>query len=142
MTKLTTRDERAVATAPTLTPRCDVVETESAVHLVAEMPGVDETGVSIELEDGVLTITGTPTAIADEAPETEVTEGETAGSSARNVWSEFRLGPYERRFRLSETIDPDGIRATITNGLLTVGLAKRAPRARKIAVTAGEVSPS
>ena len=61
MTKLTTRDERAVATAPTLTPRCDVVETESAVHLVAEMPGVDETGVSIELEDGVLTITGTPT---------------------------------------------------------------------------------
>lgn len=129
------------ARSPKLTPRCDVVESESAVHLVAEMPGVDESGVRVQLEEGVLTITGTPAKLAARgaAPES-ASEAQGSAPAARGVWSEFELGSYERRFRLSDAIDPDGIRATIANGLLTVELAKRAPRARTIEVTAGDVA--
>lgn len=127
------------ARTPKLTPRCDIVESESAVHLLAEMPGVDKSGVSVQLEEGVLTITGTPAQLASQASE-PASEAQRSSSAPRGVWSEFELGSYERRFRLSDAIDPDGIRATIANGLLTVELAKRAPRARTIEVTAGEVT--
>ncbi len=129
MTELTTtqKSENAVEATharPNLMPRCDVVETETAVHLIAEMPGVDEKGVAVRLADGVLTIAGSP----------RIADGTERGASP---WTEFELGDYERRFQISDLIDPDGISASVANGLLRVELAKRAPRVRKIEVRVG-----
>ena len=100
----------------------DIYETEEALHLVADMPGVASEGVEIDLREGLLTLLG-KSAPVDEA-----------GVQYR----EFRPGNYYRRFTLSETIDQERIEAKLHNGVLEVRLPK-VPKARprKIQVQVG-----
>ncbi|HHD64714.1 MAG TPA: Hsp20/alpha crystallin family protein [Desulfobulbaceae bacterium] len=104
-------------------PAVDIFEDEEKVTVMAEMPGVKNTGVDVSLEDDVLTIRGN---------REEVTlEG-------RPLLQEYESGSYLRRFTVAETIDQDNIRAAMTNGLLKVELPKAAPaQPRKIEVQAG-----
>jgi HSP20 family molecular chaperone IbpA len=105
-----------------LVPRCDIYEDKDAVHLLAEMPGVDETSIDVTLERSVLTITGR---FEPPAPE-----------GLRPVWREFEGGEYRRSFELSNEADADGIRASIEHGLLRVDVPKTKPAQRKIPVMA------
>jgi len=109
--------------ARTYVPRADVYETEEAIFVVAEMPGVSEGDVDITLEKNVLILTGN------------------AGSSAPEgynvVYREYHEGDYERRFALSNSVDREGIEATMTQGVLTLKLPKAKEAVpRKIAVKA------
>ncbi len=105
-------------------PAVDIFEDEEKVTVVAEMPGVKNTGVDVALEDDVLTIRGER---QDDTPD----EG-------RLLLQEYESGSYLRRFTVAETIDQDNIRAVMTNGLLKVELPKAAPaKPRKIEVQAG-----
>lgn len=105
-------------------PRADVYETGDAIVVVADMPGVDESGVSITLEKNVLTVRG------DVAVP--------ARNGHRLVYSEWEDGDYERSFVLSEGVDRDGIAATVKSGVLRLTLPKaRQAMARKIPVKAG-----
>ena len=108
------------APAPVTRPRTDVLETDDALILVADLPGVDEASVELSLTDDVLTLRARPAAPSAEG--------------WRAVWSEFTLGDYERRFRLSAEIDGDAIAASIQQGRLQVTLPKRRPRSTKIEV--------
>jgi len=103
-------------------PPVDIYETEEALHLVADMPGVASECVEIDLREGLLTLLG-KSAPVDEA-----------GVQYR----EFRPGNYYRRFTLSETIDQERIEAKLHNGVLEVRLPK-VPKARprKIQVQVG-----
>lgn len=105
-------------------PRADVYETSGAIVVVADMPGVDENGVSITLEKNVLTIRGdVPVPVPD---------------GRRLAYSEWEDGDYERSFVLSEGVDREGIGATVKNGVLRLTLPKaREALARKIPVKAG-----
>ena len=105
-------------------PAVDIYETDDQVTVIAEMPGVQNTGVDVSLEDGVLTIRGHRT---DEDHQ----EG-------RVLLQEYESGSYLRRFTLAETIDQDKIRASMANGLLKVELPKAEPaKPRKIEVQTG-----
>lgn len=105
-------------------PRSDVYETDAAIVVVAEMPGVDEKNVDITLEKNVLTITGR---VKEEAPE-----------GLRLALSEYGSGDFERRFALSQSVDRDGISAAVKNGILTLTLPKaREAQPRRIEVKAG-----
>lgn len=105
-------------------PAVDIFETDEAVTVMAEMPGVDKSGVDINLEDDVLTIKG--------LREEDGAEGETI------LLKEYESGSYMRRFTLSETIDQSKIEATMQNGMLLLKLPKAAPaKPRKIEVSAG-----
>jgi HSP20 family protein len=105
-------------------PRADVYETEDAIVVVADMPGVDENTVDITLEDNVLTINGY---VDSEQPE---------GYSLAHA--EYRVGDYLRAFTLSDQIQRDGIEATVKDGVLRLYLPKvTAAPMRRIPITAG-----
>jgi len=105
-------------------PRSDVYETDEAIVVVAEMPGVDESSVSITLEKNVLTLMGE---VKGEAPK-----------GYRLALSEYGTGDFERRFALSQNVDRDGISAAVKNGILTLTLPKaREAQPRRIEVKAG-----
>jgi len=104
-------------------PQVDIIERKSDILVTADMPGVDETSVDINLEKNVLTIYGA------------VEDDQVAGYDP--FYSEYGLGDYERVFTLSDEIDRDRIRATVKNGVLKLVLPKaEGTRSRKIAVKA------
>ena len=105
------------------TPEVDIFETDRAIILMADMPGVAANDVDIDLRDGVLTLSGS------------VKPWE--GSAESNVLVEFEIGKYYRQFTLSEAIDQDRIEAQLEDGVLRLNLSK-AEKAlpRRIAVSA------
>lgn len=117
-------DAEGATDAPTFLPRVDIRETEDAVDLVADMPGVDDKSVSIDVERNVLTLRGEFNA--------EPPEGYTL------TYQEYRVGNYEREFTLSEDIDRDKVEASVSNGVLRMRLPKaKEAQARRIEVKAG-----
>lgn len=105
-------------------PRADIYETEEAITVVADMPGVDENSLDITLEDNVLSIDGYVESFQPE------------GYSL--AYAEYRVGDYQRAFTLSDQIDRDGIEAVVKDGVLRLHLPKiTEARKRKIAIRAG-----
>ena len=103
-------------------PRTDIYESADAVHVVCDMPGVDESHVDITIEKNVLMING--------YVEREQPEGYTLS------YAEYRVGDYQRRFALSNEIDQEQIQATLKDGVLRVLLPKAQPTTRKISIAA------
>lgn len=106
---------------PVFAPRTDIYETEDAVVLVADMPGVDEKSLDVTLERSTLTITGRT---QDGVPE-----------GYRLAYAEFERGDYQRSFALSAHADPNAIHASIKDGVLRVRVPKTKPALKKIPVT-------
>jgi HSP20 family protein len=106
------------------TPVVDVRETEDALVLSAELPGLDSKNVAVSVEDNVLTISGEKKQEFDETRE-----------DGQFHIVERHYGRFERSFRLPETVNADKIDARFTNGVLTISLPKvEAARPRKIEV--------
>ena len=103
-----------ICNVKTFAPRVDIYENKDSLFLLADMPGVDEKTVDIELEKNVLTITG------------RVDNGRI--NDATMMYSEYEIGDYERVFTLSDEIDRDKIVATVKNGVLRLEL----PKAEKV----------
>jgi HSP20 family protein len=109
---------------PAFVPRADIYETDEAIVVVADMPGVDEGSLDITLEKGVLTLNGT---VEPEAPE-----------GYGLAYAEYRVGDYVRSFSLSNEIDQGAIEATLKDGVLRLTLRKiTEAQTCKIAVKAG-----
>ena len=106
------------------TPAVDILENESGITVLADMPGVQPDGLTIDLRDNVLTING------------EVKEVE--GENEQPLMREYETGSFHRQFRISSAIDQARIDATLNDGVLRLALPKaEAARPRKIAVKAG-----
>lgn len=104
-----------------LEPAADVVEKPDALHLVLDLPGVDQKGLEVSIEDHVLRIRGS------------VAETDTA--DARPAHREFEACDYERSFRLTPDLDESRIAASLKNGVLRLVLPKREEaKPRKISV--------
>jgi len=104
-------------------PNVDIYETPESLWLWADMPGVDEQSIEINVANGVLSI-----------------EGRVSLKDYENltpVYTEYNVGNYMRRFTLSNEIDTDRIKARVTNGVLELELPK-AERAkpRRISISA------
>jgi HSP20 family protein len=109
---------------PAFVPRVDIYETDDAITVVADMPGVTEDSVDIVLEKGVLTINGY---VDPEVPE---------GYSLAHA--EYRIGDFVRSFSLSNEIDQSAIEATLKDGVLRLKMNKvTEAQTKKIAVKAG-----
>ena len=94
------------------TPDVDIYETDSELVLLADMPGVTDQGLQLEVSRGVLTFEA---------------EREVADGGTRNG--------YYRQFRISDRIDADAGQAELKNGVLTLRLPKtEAAKPKKIAV--------
>jgi len=106
------------------TPEVDIFEEDREITLLADMPGVDANDICIDLQDGVLTLTG------DVKPWKGVEECD--------VLIEFEIGKYYRQFTLSDAIDQDKINAKLEDGVLRLTLPKAQKAVpRQITVTAG-----
>lgn len=108
---------------PIFTPLVDILESDTGLTLVADMPGVSPDNLSIDLADRVLTIMGRVEKDADD--------------NFKTLSTEYGVGDFYRQFTISEVIDQDQISASLKNGVLTLELPKIAPaQPRKISVQA------
>jgi HSP20 family protein len=94
----------------TYVPSVDICETPDSLLLRADMPGVDENSVEVNVANGVLSIEGW----------VSVKEYE----NLQPVYTEYNIGNYSRRFTLSNEIDADRITAKMVNGVLELELPK------------------
>jgi HSP20 family protein len=94
-------------------PHIEVSETDQEIRVTAELPGLDEDEVQVDLTDGFLSIRG------EKRTETEDTN---------RLFSERYYGHFERRIPV-EDVDRDKVSATFKKGLLTVTMPKT-PHAR------------
>ncbi len=108
----------------TWTPRCDILETDAAIVVVADMPGVDHDGVEITLDKGVLNLRGT---VVDDRPQ-----------DMNLLLGEYDVADYARSFTLPDAIDAAAVSAQVANGVLTLTLPKAtSAQPRRIEVKAG-----
>jgi len=102
-------------------PATDIFETDDALTLIMEMPGVEKKDVSIVLEDDRLRVEG------------QIDFSKYQGMEP--VYTEYNVGHYARGFTLSGKIDRDGISAQLDGGVLTLTLPKaKEAMPRRIAV--------
>ena len=101
-------------------PAADVVEKPDGLYLAIDMPGVDQKGLEVTIEEHVLHIRGTSAG---------------SGETAPPVHREFECGDFERSFRLTPDLDEARITASLRNGVLQIALPKREEtRPRRISV--------
>ena len=93
-------------------PAVDVVESEKAYEIIAEMPGMSEKNIDVKIANGDLTIKG------EKLEEKEQKKKD-------YYLQERKFGSFERSFRIPETVDTDKIAAGFKNGMLTVTLPKK-----------------
>lgn len=100
-------------TAAVLTPRIDVSETDQAIQINAELPGVDEKNIDVQLSGDMLTIRG----------EKRV-EREEKHKDKNYHLIERAYGAFARTIRLPFDADPDKVEASFDKGVLTVTVPK------------------
>lgn len=102
-------------------PYTDIYETNDALTLVMEMPGVEKKDLTVTLENDVLRVDGRIDFSKYEGMEP--------------LYTEYNVGHYTRSFTLSNKIDQDGINAQLTGGVLTLTLPKgKDAQPRRIAI--------
>jgi HSP20 family protein len=104
-------------------PSLELVEDETGVVVSAELPGLEEKDIDVNLRDGVLTI-----------------QGEKQQENKSSLYSERWHGSFARSVQLGTDIDPDRVSATFKNGVLTVKVERRPEaqsRSRRIAINKG-----
>jgi HSP20 family protein len=89
-------------------PRIEVADGDKEVKVTAELPGLDENDVTVELANGVLSISGEKTFASDDK---------------ERLFSEHFYGRFERRIPVDE-VEQARVSASFKNGLLTVTLPK------------------
>ena len=112
------------STIPTRTfvPTTDIYETEQALTVVMEMPGVDRANLDINVENDVLSVAG----------RIDFSKYE----NLQPVYTEYNIGHYRRSFNLAPNrVDQEKIKAEMKDGVLTLTLPKaEQAKPRRIAV--------
>ena len=95
-------------------PALDIHETEKNYEVNLDLPGMEKKDIEIAISDGVLNITGERKA-------------EMKDEKKSCIRSEISYGKFTRSFRLSDDVDEENIKASFSNGVLTIAIAKREP---------------
>ena len=99
-------------------PKVNVYEYEDKVGIVAEIPGLNKKQLDVEVEDGVLTISGDKHSTFED-------EG------AKVLRRELKQSSFKRSFELGEQLDGDNIDANFKDGVLSVSIPKIEPEKPK-----------
>ena len=107
-------------------PATDLVETDDHFVLKADLPGLTEADVNVEVKDNVLTLSGER-------------KGEHEDKREGYVRVERAFGSFRRSLRLPEGVDPEAVQATFDNGVLEVRIPKPEERKpRKVEIQVGQ----
>ena len=105
-----------------LRPAVDIFENGHTITLLANLPGVSDQGLAVEVEDATLTIDGD---IGIDIPD-----------DMQPLHADMRATRYRRAFTLSNELNTSAIQASLKDGLLTVTIPKREEvRPRKIQIS-------
>ena len=99
-------------------PKVNVYEYDDKIGLIAEIPGLKKKQLNIEVEDGVLTISGDKHNVWDDA-------------KAKILRRELKQSSFKRSFELGELLDGDNISASFTDGILSISIPKLEPEKPK-----------
>jgi HSP20 family protein len=111
------------------TPTVDLSEANDAITVTAELPGMNEDDIHVDLDEEMLTISG-------ERRDEKEDEGEGGGRRYR----EISYGSFRRDIVLPYRIDADKVKASFKNGMLKITLPKspeEAARRRSIQIGRG-----
>jgi HSP20 family protein len=101
-----------LASAWGILPPADIYEDEEQLTVTTELPGVEEKDLKVEIDNGVLRVSG---------------ERKLKDVKEENIRrKERRYGTFSRSFTLPASVDPARVEANYTNGVLTIKISKRA----------------
>ena len=99
-------------------PKVNVYEYDDKVGIVAEIPGLNKKQLNVDVEDGVLTISGDKHSTFEE-------------DGAKVIRRELKQSSFKRSFELGEQLDGDSIAANFKDGVLSVSIPKIEPEKPK-----------
>ena len=99
-------------------PKVNVYEYDEKVGIVAEIPGLVKKDLTVEVEDGTLTISGVKHHIVED-------EGVIV------LRRELKASSFKRNFELGENLDGENIKAVFKNGILNIDIPKIEPEKPK-----------
>ena len=99
-------------------PKLDIGETDDAIEITAELPGVKEEDIDVSVSGNVLTLRGEKSASRDETKKDFRVVERSYGSFARSIPFAF-------------DIDAEGVSAEFKDGVLTIDIKKPAEVAAK-----------
>ena len=99
-------------------PKVNVYEYDNKIGIVAEIPGLDKKQLNVDVEEGVLTISGDKHSTFED-------------DGAKVLRRELKQSSFKRSFELGELLDGDNISATFKDGILTVAIPKVEPEKPK-----------
>jgi HSP20 family protein len=103
-------------------PKIDIKETKDSIVVKAELPGIEEDKVDVEIMDNVMTISG-------EKAEEKVEEGE------GYHYKESHTGTFQRSFSLPADVKAEKAEADMKDGILTIKVPKIEPKkAKKVSI--------
>ena len=118
------RPDTARRDAQAMTPRVDVLEDDTGITVVADMPGVSKDSLEIKVENDALSIEGAVSAATPQAMEA--------------TYAEVRIPRYRRSFTLSRELDSGRIEAQLKDGVLRLRIPKHEQaRPQRISVKVG-----
>ena len=113
-----------------MAPRIDISETEKEYLINAELPGIEEKDIELEVHGDVLSI---------KAQREHESRDENEDEKRGYLKTERHYGMFQRTLQLPEDADAENVTASYKNGVLHVSVARKAPpknESRKIAISA------
>ena len=108
-----------------IVPRAQVTETQAALLVELEMPGLTRESVEVTVENDELTVVGRRPSPAVQTENSTEGESQTESAPAPTVLLRERpSGDYKRSFVLGERLDPSAISAPMAHGILTISIPK------------------
>ena len=106
-------------------PKVNVYEYDDKVGVVAEIPGLNKKQLSVDVQDGVLTISGDKHSALED-------------KGAKVLRRELKQSSFKRQFELGEQLDGENVSANFKDGILSVSIPKIEPeKPKKHAVKIG-----
>jgi len=99
-------------------PKVDVIDYSDKIIIEAEIPGLSKEEVSVDLEENVLTVSGSKNKKQD-------------NSDIKYIRKELKRSSFKRSFKLGENINQKKVNADFNNGILLITLPKREPEKPK-----------
>lgn len=99
-------------------PKVDVTDHEDKIQIEAEIPGLSKKEVAVDLEEGILSISGSKREAKSD-------------NEKKFIRRELKRSSFKRSFKLNESFDQTKIRADFKDGILIVDIPKREPEKPK-----------
>ena len=110
--------EKSVGVKPfqgTSYPKVNVYEYDDKVAIIAEIPGLDKKDLKVDVEEGILVISGDKHAMYND-------------KGAKVIRRELKQSSFKRQFELGDLLDGDKIKANFKDGLLSIDIPKIEPK--------------